>query len=185
MITDYINETLGKIINRFRVKSWECLTNFINDNSIKSYCEVGVWDGNTSKYINNHTNLEKIILVDNYINNNYLHPSNRIALAKRRSAALAKLPHVIFIYKDSIEAAKEVADNSIDFIWIDADHSYKGCKADIKAWLPKVKKDGWIGGHNFEIRWFGVMRAVDELFYHYTLHYASIWICKKSEAINE
>ena len=62
---------------------------------------------------------------------------------------------------DSVEAAKRVEDGSLDFVFIDGDHSYDGCKRDIAAWTPKVKLGGWIGGHDYSERW-GVKRAVDE-----------------------
>jgi hypothetical protein len=68
---------------------------------------------------------------------------------------------------DSIEAANCVPDGSLDFVFIDADHSYEGCKADIKAWLPKLKPSGFLSGHDYdhpEYPDFGVKRAVDEIF---------------------
>lgn len=64
----------------------------------------------------------------------------------------------------SIEAAKCIDDNSLDYVFIDADHSYEGVKRDIKTWLPKVKIGGWIGGHDYDPRFAGVMKAVDEAF---------------------
>ena len=52
-----------------------------------------------------------------------------------------------------------------DFVFIDADHSYEGCAADIKAWASKVRPGGWVCGHDYEnehFKKFGVTRAVDE-----------------------
>lgn len=69
------------------------------------------------------------------------------------------------IRKSSVEAAEEVPDSSLDFIFIDADHSYEGCKADIAAWSGKVKDGGLISGHDYkntEYPCFGVEKAVDE-----------------------
>lgn len=70
------------------------------------------------------------------------------------------------IRKDSLAAADDVADGSLDFVFIDADHSYEGCKADIAAWMPKVKPGGLLSGHDYEnpdFEKFGVERAVQEL----------------------
>lgn len=57
------------------------------------------------------------------------------------------------------------ADSSYDFVFLDADHSYEGCKADIESWWPKVKAGGLLSGHDYEntgFPKFGVKRAVDE-----------------------
>jgi hypothetical protein len=67
----------------------------------------------------------------------------------------------------SLEAAQDVADESLDFVFIDADHSYECCLADIKAWLPKIKPGGFISGHDYDnpdYPQFGVKRAVEEVF---------------------
>lgn len=68
----------------------------------------------------------------------------------------------------SKEAADLVPDDSLDFCYIDADHSYRGVSDDIQLWHPKVKKGGLLGGHDFVSDgdyWFGkfgVHRAVTE-----------------------
>jgi len=64
----------------------------------------------------------------------------------------------------SVEVAKEFPDESLDFVFIDADHSYEAVKADIEAWTPKVRKGGVVSGHDyFESRGgIGVIPAVDE-----------------------
>lgn len=62
----------------------------------------------------------------------------------------------------TVEAAKLIEDESLDFIFIDADHSYEGALADIQAWSPKVKFGGLIAGHDYSETWPGVIRAVNE-----------------------
>jgi predicted O-methyltransferase YrrM len=58
----------------------------------------------------------------------------------------------------SVEASKQIPDHSLDFVFIDAIHSYEAVKADLEAWYPKVRHDGLIAGHDFS--WSGVKEAV-------------------------
>jgi precorrin-6B methylase 2 len=61
------------------------------------------------------------------------------------------------------EAAQYFEDSSVDVVFVDGGHSYEVVKADILAWLPKVKKGGIISGHDFNA-WEGVNKAVTEIF---------------------
>ena len=63
----------------------------------------------------------------------------------------------------SIEASKLYQDNSLDFVFIDADHSYESVVEDIQSWFPKVKNGGIIGGHDFHLGSPGVILASKQL----------------------
>jgi hypothetical protein len=71
------------------------------------------------------------------------------------------------------EAAKQVPDASLDFVFIDADHSEHGCRSDITTWLPKLKPTGWITGH--DINWPGVRAACDDLVPGYEIGPNVVW----------
>lgn len=63
----------------------------------------------------------------------------------------------------SAEASKQFPDESIDFVFIDGDHSYEGCSLDISLWYPKLKDGGLLSGHDYrDGRNYGVKRAVHE-----------------------
>ena len=67
------------------------------------------------------------------------------------------------IRTDSVSASKMYADESLDAVFIDADHRYESVKADILTWMPKVKKGGILAGHDYILAHSGVILAVDEL----------------------
>lgn len=78
--------------------------------------------------------------------------------------------------KGSVEAAELYQDKSLDFVFIDASHTYENVYADIKAYLPKIRSGGVIGGHDYTTS-DGVRRAVAELVPNYTQISSSSWIC--------
>ena len=49
----------------------------------------------------------------------------------------------------SLDVAPTVADGSLDFVYIDGDHSYEMALADMRAWWPKVKAGAFLGGHDW------------------------------------
>ena len=53
------------------------------------------------------------------------------------------------VRKTSVEAAKGFAEASIDWLFIDGDHTYDGCLADLEAWYPKVRPGGLISGDDY------------------------------------
>jgi len=62
----------------------------------------------------------------------------------------------------SVEAATAQCGNRFDMVFIDGEHTYEGCKADIDAWLPLTDK--LIAFHDYSTAWPGVMKAVNERF---------------------
>lgn len=58
-------------------------------------------------------------------------------------------PNFTMIRKQSLEAAKEIEDNSLDFVYIDANHLYGYCAVDLQVWSRKVRKNGIIAGHDY------------------------------------
>jgi len=81
------------------------------------------------------------------------------------NSPLNRLPQVTFLHGPSVEMAKQIPDGALDLVFIDADHSEAAVREDIRAWLPKVRQDGVIAGHDYGSRNHpGVKIAVDEAF---------------------
>lgn len=127
--------------------------------------EVGVLSGHMSKALLERDDLT-LYMVDNWLPL----PQYRISaedqesnrtMAKRRAGSRGVVMHM-----DSVEAASSFPDGFLDFVFIDADHSYAGVCKDIVAWLPKLKIGGLLCGHDYnnprEKCGKDVKRAVDD-----------------------
>jgi predicted O-methyltransferase YrrM len=70
----------------------------------------------------------------------------------------------IRLIKDfSYNVVKTFEDGEIDVVYVDGLHTYKAVKQDTKEWVPKIKKGGYITGHDYHLKKFpGVVKAVIE-----------------------
>jgi hypothetical protein len=62
----------------------------------------------------------------------------------------------------STDAVAQIADGSLDVVYIDGCHEYACVVDDIKVWLPKVRPGGVLCGHDYGEHCTDVMRAVDD-----------------------
>ena len=133
--------------------------------------EVGTSFGeNAETILKDFPNITKLYLVDSFpVCPDFMDAEVQ---KKHKATLIDKFkddPRVELILKDSVEAAKQIEDKSVDFIYIDANHLYEPVKEDILAWLPKVKEGGIIGGHDYDYfdkhtGWHSVKKAVNEIF---------------------
>jgi hypothetical protein len=86
-----------------------------------------------------------------------------------------KVEGTIFWQQDSKLGPPEKIE--IDVLFIDGDHTYEGCKADIDAWTPYVKPGGTVIFHDADEGGPGILRAITEyidtgqrLIFRWTLH---------------
>ena len=80
----------------------------------------------------------------------------------------------------SVPISAEFENESLDLVFIDGDHSYEGCKADIEAWLPKLRSGGVLAGHDYGHKRFpGVKQAVDEMGQVCEIYGDMVWLTHK------
>lgn len=137
--------------------------------------EVGVWRGNLSEQILAGRPLLTLHLVDPWTAASQgrnltgrCHPSK--AKAKVEGICTRFGGRGVIHQGFSVDVAAKLPDHSLDFVYIDAKHSYEAVRQDIRAWRNKVKSGGWIGGHDYGPgpdgieRFPGVRQAVTEAF---------------------
>lgn len=62
----------------------------------------------------------------------------------------------------SVEMAKQIPDNSLGFIYIDACHYYDHVTADLNAWVPKLVYGGVCAVHDYGSNDYDVKRALTD-----------------------
>lgn len=152
-------------------KLW--LEQLVKDNGFTLGAELGVHEGVTHLHLLENCLELTMIGVDRYqgIQARYWDGiQSKLQPFKDRSR---------FYRMSTKEAAEHIADGEIDFVFIDADHTYKSVLADIKAWLPKVRVGGYITGHDCEHD--GVKKALIEVFGKdmYETAQDDVWFVKK------
>jgi hypothetical protein len=145
----------------------------------QTFCEVGVFRGINASNVHFLRPNSPMILVDGWGESEATYTADNDILGGRpqewHDRNYASAMRNTETVKDrtvlrglSLEQAAKVADGSVDLVYLDADHTYKQVKADIEAWLPKVRPGGWISGHDYHTigpaddKW-GVAKAVSEV----------------------
>jgi len=70
--------------------------------------------------------------------------------------------NITVIRKTSMDAVSEFEDQSVDFVYIDANHQFDFVVCDLIYWAPKVRMGGIVALHDYRPgHWAGVVEAVD------------------------
>jgi len=87
-----------------------------------------------------------------------------LEIFRENLAALGFTTRIEPFVGDSVAAVQAWAAKrgTIDLVFIDGDHSYEACQADIAGWSPFLKPGGIIAFHDFGSRAEGVTRAIFE-----------------------
>lgn len=79
--------------------------------------------------------------------------------------------NVKFIRNTSMRTVQTIQPNSLDFVYIDADHSFDFVMQDIIEWSKRVKPGGIVAGHDyFRFRGAGVVDAVNAYTHAHQIH---------------
>lgn len=148
-----------------KVKRELFFTNKINEMNFKVGVEVGTDKGYFANVLLSSSNLDILYCVDLYPDNLFgiTDGQDRFIEAKSALSNYVNNGRAVFKIGESAEVSKRFEDGSVDFCYIDADHSYDFIVADLKAWYPKVKPGGVLSGHDYKsLKKCGVERAVNE-----------------------
>ena len=128
--------------------------------------EVGVDRGAFSRQILDVARPAELHLVDVWASERYHEGLYRQVTAAFADEIAAGRVHVH--RGASVAAAPEFADGTLDWVYIDTDHSYETTRDELAAYAPKVAPGGVLAGHDYLVgNWvagnrYGVMEAVHE-----------------------
>lgn len=174
------------------------LISILKDRTHNIGAEIGVFEGDTSKrLLQALPSIALLICVDVWeFNKDFAEATpnkkGRIFNANWHKTRRAFKKNVLdaFPYRvsdlplTSRMASELVQDGSLDFVFIDATHTYEHAKEDIKLWVPKVKIGGLISGDDFVDKpGYGVKKAVRESFDTFSVIFGRIWYTTKVEGI--
>jgi len=149
--------------------------------------EIGVQNGFNLKQITEFWN-GLVIGVDHWAN-----------MAEYEKAKEILQYRAVLLKGDSIRIGNQFTDESLDWIHIDAGHSYEEVKADFDTWYPKVRTGGVISFHDYGVNdCIGVKIFIDEYMRNHPdirfsfttedfwrdVEYQTVWFIKPYSNIN-
>lgn len=133
----------------------EFLRSFFVEHNLRYGAEIGIWIGNTTVYLLDTIHDLRLVAVDSWQGPN---TKNKDVFITRIDDIKDRLN---ILHMTSDVACQKIDDHSLDFVFIDADHTYPAVKSDIINWAPKVRPGGYLMGHDRKHK--GVARALSEL----------------------
>ena len=141
------------------------IIDLIGPGKVALLAELGVYKGDFSEHCNNRLQPERHVLIDLWdyaayqlrsemfpqmsgtegVFESYFGGDPKVALADAHRQVVERFrgrPGVEIIRADTLEAASQFAEQSIDFIYLDANHTFEYVLRDLYAWFPKLRPGG-------------------------------------------
>jgi hypothetical protein len=132
--TDFENG-FGVEVGTFKAE----FSKFILENWNGTLYMVDVWRPLGEEYLDSSNH-------KNYQNQIYSYAMDNLQVHENRG---------IMIRANSQKASEIFTDESLDFVYIDANHAYDFVVDDINYWYSKVKKGGYLWGHDYiKLDWY-------------------------------
>lgn len=146
--------------------------------------ELGVWKGDHAKLLWDHATPISLLLVDTWkvkdetIQHGAFEHVGRIRqemfdqMYENVKKRFANNSWIKVLRMDTVEASKGIytgfGHSAVDWVYVDADHTYEGCYRDMEAWWPKIRPGGVMFGDDYCLGYWwkdGVIKAVNRFAY--------------------
>lgn len=161
-----LNQTLGLFLMAREIMK----PNFV-------VAEVGSYGGISSEVLALHC--EKLFCIDSW--EDWSGDGSIYNAMEEFDQMRSNYNHIEKLHMNGSDALEKFQNNFFDLVYIDASHWYDDVIKDIEGWLPKVKKGGYLVGHDYK-EGIDVFYAVNDYFgkTHSIVRYPDTsWLIKK------
>jgi Methyltransferase domain len=150
------NAAIFELASRARSRT-DIWAQLLNEEDARSVAEIGVYRGEfAAELLRKCPRIETYYMVDpwrhlddwNKPANQSDHQFHEFLEETKRRTEFAACKRVILRGRTT-EVIDKIPDDSLDFAYIDADHTLHGICIDLIRTWPKVRQGGWIGGDDF------------------------------------
>lgn len=151
-----VEQTLAEYATQAQSR-FDFWSRFIEANNIQFMAEVGVYQGDFALHVLERCPaIEKYYMVDPWRHlDEWNKPANEndktfeeVYLETLSRTEFAAQKRIVMRGKTA-EVIDFIPDNSLDFAYIDGDHTLKGITIDLIGLYPKIRGGGWLGGDDF------------------------------------
>ena len=129
----------------------EVLKNLILDQKLCGI-EIGTLEGDTVAFLLENIPYLEIFTID------------KLPVREKLIEKIKDFGNRIKIIELKSDDAIKALVGEFNFVWIDGEHTYEQTKKDIENYWPLIKRNGFIGGHDYNSSFPGVEKAVKEIF---------------------
>lgn len=134
------------------------------------FVEVGSWKGRSTSFVGPvcNANGTRLVCVDHWQGSHdklATHYAEKLATEDVEQIFRANMRElgitVEVLAEPSLVAAARFAPGSIDRVFLDGSHDGPSVAADLEAWSPRLREDGVLAGHDYDVKHPDLCEAVD------------------------
>ncbi|KKS11054.1 MAG: hypothetical protein UU66_C0030G0004 [Parcubacteria group bacterium GW2011_GWB1_41_5] len=193
-----MNDTLKFIQDRYQISFDQEMPIKLNSERMKELpklfrklgfkvgAEIGVATGRYSKVLCMWIPDLKLYCVDpwipydGYVESNYIAGEETLNVLYKKAKERLVPYNCEFLKAFSVDAVKKIEDESLDFVFIDGNHSFEYAIEDIAAWSKKVRVGGIISGHDF---WNSEETPTKHLYIQNPTPFEKMRLCQVKDAV--
>jgi hypothetical protein len=131
----------------------KCIEYVKSKTNVERMIEIGCYQGESTTLFAHGFKPSELYAIDPFENGYDDTDSSSIGdftdIIYNFNSRISHFPCIKHIKDYSYNVSNQFKDNSFDFIYIDGNHTFDAVVNDIKLYLPKIKTNSFIGGHDW------------------------------------